>query len=118
MMHPSQGSIRRRPLWPAPGSTLAKRKPSKKRQTTMVDYSKITAPFDGVVTKRYADVGALIQAGHQLERHSASAVIGFAQENVLRTMFPVPESAVSAVQNGAPVQIEVSGAKPHSAGYK
>lgn len=79
-----------------------------KRQTAMVDYSKITAPFDGVVTKRYADVGALIQAGTS-SSVSASAVIRFAQENVLRTMFPVPESAVSAVQEGAPVQIEVSG---------
>ena len=53
----------------------------------MVDYSKITAPFDGVVTKRYADVGALIQAGTS-SSVSASAVVRFAQENVLRTMFP------------------------------
>ena len=79
-----------------------------KRETTMVDYSKITAPFDGVVTKRYADVGALIQAGTS-SSVSASAVVRFAQENVLRTMFPVPESAVSAIQNGAPVEIEING---------
>ena len=74
----------------------------------MFDYSKITAPFDGIVTKRYADVGALIQAGTS-SSVSASAVVRFAQENVLRAMFPVPESAVSAVQNGAPVRIEVTG---------
>ena len=79
-----------------------------KRQLALVDYSKITAPFDGVVTKRYADVGALIQAGTS-SSVSASAVVRFAQENVLRAMFPVPESAVSAVQADAPVQIEVSG---------
>ena len=30
---------------------------------TMADYAKITAPFDGVVTHRYADTGSLIQAG-------------------------------------------------------
>ena len=79
-----------------------------KRQTAMFDYSKITAPFDGVITKRYADVGALIQAGTS-SSVSASAVVRFAQENVLRAIFPVPESAVSAIQTGAPVQIEITG---------
>ena len=79
-----------------------------KRQTAMFDYSKITAPFDGVVTKRYADVGALIQAGTS-SSVSASAVVRFAQENVLRAMFPVPESAVSVIQNGTPVEIRING---------
>ena len=31
----------------------------------MSDYTRITAPFDGVVTWRYADTGALVQAGTQ-----------------------------------------------------
>ena len=79
-----------------------------KRQMAMFDYSKITAPFDGVVTKRYADVGALIQAGTS-SSVSASAVVRFAQENVLRAMFPVPESAVSVIQNGTPVEIRING---------
>ena len=79
-----------------------------KRQAAMVDYSKITAPFNGVVTKRYADVGALIQAGTS-SSVQASAIVRFAQEDVLRVMFPVPESAAATVQNGIPVKIEVSG---------
>ena len=79
-----------------------------KRQAALVDYSRITAPFDGVVTKRYADTGALIQAGTSASGAS-SAVVRFAQENVLRAMFPVPESAVAHIQNGAPVQILISG---------
>ena len=79
-----------------------------KRQSALVDYSKITAPFNGVVTKRYADVGALIQAGTS-SSVQASAIVRFAQEDVLRVMFPVPESAVSAVQNGVAVKIDVSG---------
>lgn len=79
-----------------------------KRQSAMVEYSKITAPFDGVVTRRYADVGALIQAGTN-SGATTSAVVRFAQENVLRGMFPVPESAVSAIRTDAPVQISISG---------
>jgi RND family efflux transporter MFP subunit len=78
------------------------------REMTLVDYSKIVAPFDGVVTGRYADKGALIQAGASSAGRD-SAVIRFAQENVLRLMFPVPESAVAAVKPGLPVKIEVSG---------
>ena len=79
-----------------------------KRELAMFDYSKITAPFDGVVTKRYADVGSLIQAGTS-SSVAASAVVRFAQENVLRAMFPVPESAVAAVHDGAPVEIRLNG---------
>ena len=79
-----------------------------KHRLAMVDYSKITAPFDGVVTKRYADVGSLIQAGTS-SSVAASAVVRFAQENVLRSMFPVPESAVGAVHDGTPVEICIDG---------
>ena len=78
------------------------------RQMALVDYSKITAPFNGVVTRRYADVGALIQAGTSSSTQG-TAVIRFAQEDVVRTLFPVPESAVAAVRQGVPVKIDVSG---------
>jgi RND family efflux transporter MFP subunit len=78
------------------------------RDLALVDYSKIAAPFTGVVTKRYADVGALIQAGAS-SGGTSSAVIRFAQEDVLRTMFPVPESAIGAIKEGVPVTIQVSG---------
>jgi RND family efflux transporter MFP subunit len=78
------------------------------REVALVDYSKIVAPFDGVVTRRYADTGALIQAGTSSSTEG-TAVVRFAQEDVLRVIFPVPESAVPAVKEGAPVEIEVSG---------
>lgn len=77
-----------------------------KRQVALVDYSRIVAPFDGVVTKRYADVGAMIQAGTSSE---GSPVVRFAQENVVRTLFPVPESAAGAIRAGAPVSIRITG---------
>ena len=79
-----------------------------KRQMALVEYSKITAPFDGVVTKRYADVGALIQAGAS-SSVPASAVVHFARENIMRAMIPVPESAVSVIRDGAAVQLEING---------
>jgi RND family efflux transporter MFP subunit len=78
------------------------------REMALVDYSKIVAPFDGVVTKRYADTGAFIQAGTSSSTEG-TAVVRFAQEKVLRVMFPVPESAVASVKEGVPVRIEISG---------
>ena len=44
-------------------AAIAAAKANVEKYQTMVDYTKITAPFDGVVTHRYADPGTLIQAG-------------------------------------------------------
>ena len=77
----------------------------------MVAYSKITAPFDGVVTRRYADTGALVQAGTVQAGTSGNSnsmpLVSFAQLNRLRLDFPVPESAVAYVHVGIPVEITV-----------
>jgi RND family efflux transporter MFP subunit len=76
------------------------------RMRTMADYSKITAPFDGVVTKRYADTGSLIQAGTASNTQSMP-LVRLAELKRLRLDFPVPESTVSDVHIGDPVEIDV-----------
>ncbi len=77
----------------------------------IVAYSKITAPFDGVVTRRYADTGALVQAGTVQAGTSGNSnsmpLVSFAQLDRLRLDFPVPESAVPYVHVGNPVEITV-----------
>lgn len=77
------------------------------KMLTMISYAVITAPFDGVITHRYADTGALVQAG-TTSNTQAMPVVSIAQDNLLRLVFPVPESAVSYVQNGTPVEVMVS----------
>jgi len=76
------------------------------RMRTLLSYSKITAPFDGVVTKRYADTGALIQAGTASSTQSMPLVC-LAELKRLRLDFPVPESAVADVHVGDPVEVTV-----------
>lgn len=76
------------------------------RVRTMFAYSRITAPFDGVVTKRYSDTGALVQAGTTSDTQSMP-VVTLAEIKRLRLEFPVPESAVSDVHIGDPVQVTV-----------
>ena len=73
--------------------------------SAMQDYSRIVAPFDGVVTWRYADTGALIQAG--TSNASSAPVVKLAQINVLRLRVPVPEALASQVHVGMPAEIQV-----------
>jgi RND family efflux transporter MFP subunit len=77
------------------------------RLSALQAYSHITAPFAGVVTKRYADTGALIQAGTASETQSMP-VVQLAEWSKLRLVVPVPESAVPQLQLGSAVQVHVS----------
>jgi RND family efflux transporter MFP subunit len=77
------------------------------RLSALEAYSHITAPFAGVVTKRYADTGALIQAGTASETQSMP-VVQLAEWSRLRLVVPVPESAVPQLRLGSSVQVHVS----------
>jgi RND family efflux transporter MFP subunit len=77
------------------------------RLSALEAYSQITAPFAGVVTKRYADTGALIQAGTASETQSMP-VVQLAEWSRLRLVVPVPESAVYQLRLGSVVQVHVS----------
>jgi RND family efflux transporter MFP subunit len=71
----------------------------------MSDYSRITAPFEGVVTWRYADTGSLIQAG--TSNSNSMPVVKLSQVDVLRLRLPVPESLAASVHDGEPADIRV-----------
>jgi RND family efflux transporter MFP subunit len=73
---------------------------------TLFDYARITAPFDGVVTRRYADQGAMIQAGTSSQTQ-AMPIVTLSQNSRLRLVIPVPESAVSRIHVGTPVTVNV-----------
>jgi RND family efflux transporter MFP subunit len=74
------------------------------RVETLHKYMTITAPFEGVVTKRYANVGAMIQAGTS---STAMPVVQLSQNNLLRLILPVPESSVGRVRVGETVDVRV-----------
>lgn len=71
---------------------------------TLYAYSTVTAPFAGVVTKRYADTGAMILAGSS----SATPLVRLSQNDPLRLIFPVPESALAQVRPGTMVAVRVT----------
>ncbi len=77
------------------------------RYKTMYQYAQITAPFEGVITKRYANTGSLIQAG-TASQSQAMPVVRLSQNSLLRLQLPVPESDVPLVRLGEPVDVNVS----------
>jgi RND family efflux transporter MFP subunit len=81
-------------------------KAARGKTQTLFDYARITAPFAGVITHRYADTGAMIQAGTSSQTQ-AMPIVRLSQNDRLRLVIPVPESAVSRVHIGAPVDITV-----------
>ncbi len=79
------------------------------------DYTRITAPFTGVITVRYADTGSLIAAGTSSSTQSAP-VVRIAQISVLRLVLPVPESIAGQIRLGDPVKVHVQALNQDSIG--
>jgi RND family efflux transporter MFP subunit len=76
------------------------------RFNTLAAYEKITAPFDGIITKRFADLGSLIQAGTS-SNTQALPLVELAQDDLLRLRFPVPEAQTPLIENGLQVQVTI-----------
>jgi RND family efflux transporter MFP subunit len=77
-----------------------------KKVRTLMEYTRVTAPFSGVITKRYADTGSMIQAG-TTSQTQAMPVVRLSQNSLLRLILPVPESAVPTVRIGQAVEVKV-----------
>ncbi len=77
------------------------------RDKVMFDYSKITAPFSGVVTQRFANLGTLMQAGTSSSTQ-ALPLVRLSQDDMFRLVIPVPESYVSYIKVGDPVSVNVA----------
>ncbi|WP_449428623.1 efflux RND transporter periplasmic adaptor subunit [Rhodanobacter umsongensis] len=75
----------------------------------MEQFKHILAPFDGVITQRNLDVGALVDAGS-----TGSNLFVIADTTRLRVFVDVPESYASSVRIGMPASVTLSsyGAKP------
>jgi RND family efflux transporter MFP subunit len=69
-------------------------------------YAKITAPFAGVVTQRYANLGTLLQAGTSSSTQ-AMPLVKLSKEDLYRLVIPVPEAYVGSIRVGDPVAVRV-----------
>jgi RND family efflux transporter MFP subunit len=79
---------------------------NQKQYAAMAGYTRITAPFAGVITNRYADTGALIAAGTSSSTQ-AIPVVRLAQTSKLRLVVSIPESLAGQIHLGDPVKVRV-----------
>jgi RND family efflux transporter MFP subunit len=78
----------------------------RKRDGALFDYAKITAPFDGVVTQRYANSGTLMQGGTNSSTQ-AMPLVQLSEDDKFRLVIPVPEAYVRYIHIGDPVNVAV-----------
>jgi membrane fusion protein, multidrug efflux system len=82
----------------------------------MSSYTRIVAPFDGIITGRFVDPGALIKAGGEQTSSAAeegsvhpagasSPVVSLAMIDTIRTYVYVPQGEVSLVKRGMPATL-------------
>jgi RND family efflux transporter MFP subunit len=88
-------------------SRLLEARAKRDRDQVLFDYAKITAPFSGVVTQRYANYGTLMQAGTSSSTQ-AMPLVRLSQDDLFRLVIPVPESYVRYVRVGDPVSVLVA----------
>ena len=85
-------------------SQLSVAKAKLSRDQSLFDYARITAPFNGVVTERYANLGTLVQAGTSSQ---AMPIVKLSEDDLFRLVIPVPESYVRYIKIGDPVDVHV-----------
>jgi RND family efflux transporter MFP subunit len=75
-------------------------------ENTLVAYTRILSPLNGIVTQRYASDGSMIQAGTSSSTQ-AMPVVHVAEDDTLRLMLPVPEANAGTIHNGESVSVTI-----------
>jgi RND family efflux transporter MFP subunit len=87
-------------------SQLEQAKAKKEQDQALFAYTRLTAPFDGVVTQRFANQGTLMQAGTNSSTQ-AMPLVRLSEDDVFRLVIPVAESYVRYIKIGDTVQVRV-----------
>jgi len=84
-------------------------KASLERIETLLGFAKISAPFAGIVTKRWADPGAFIPAATSSSAARNAALITLADFSRVRVEVAVTESEVARIRKDLAVQVRADG---------
>jgi RND family efflux transporter MFP subunit len=88
-------------------SALAAAQAKREEDQDLFNYARITAPFAGVITQRFANLGALVQAGTSSSTQ-AMPIVRLSEDDLFRLVIPVPESYVKYIHLGDPVSVRVA----------
>jgi membrane fusion protein (multidrug efflux system) len=77
------------------------------RTQTLLQYARIVAPFEGVITTRFVDPGAFIPAATAGSTPQSAALVTLMDYRRVRVQVFVPEMEVPFIKNGVPAQVMV-----------
>ncbi|MFM8470578.1 MAG: efflux RND transporter periplasmic adaptor subunit [Limisphaerales bacterium] len=97
-----------RAVFAAAQATVTVAEANVRRTESLADFTRLTAPFDGVVTARFVDLGAFIPAATAGAPQSA-AVVTVMDFNTVRVQVPVTELEAALVAKGQPVKVALDG---------
>jgi RND family efflux transporter MFP subunit len=69
------------------------------RLNTLESFKNVRAPFDGVITERHIDIGALVTAG---STSSTTPLYSISQQDTIRIFVDVPQAAAPLIKVGMP----------------
>lgn len=75
------------------------------RLETLEKFKTVVAPYDGVITQRHVDVGALVTAGSTT---NTSSLFTISKSDQMRVLVDVPQPLVANVKIGMPVSAQVA----------
>lgn len=87
-------------------SKVADAKAKRETDQTLFDYSRITAPFAGVVTQRYANLGTLMQSGIS-NSTNVLPLVRLSEDDHFRLVIPVAENYVHYIHPGDTVNVRI-----------
>jgi membrane fusion protein (multidrug efflux system) len=79
------------------------------RTQSLLGFGRITAPFAGIVTRRFVDVGAFIPAATSGSTAQSAAIVTLMDFSTVRVQVAVPEAEAPLVSKGQPARIGVEG---------
>jgi RND family efflux transporter MFP subunit len=91
--------------WEADKATVASQMANVKRLEQLVSFEKVFAPFDGVITARNTDIGALVNAGNG---GAAQELFHLASTDKLRVFVSVPQAYSRSAIPGVTAELTVN----------
>ena len=86
-------------------SAVRRAQATMQRRQTLIAYAEIRAPLNGIVTERFVDPGALLQAATSTK--TVQRIVTVANMDRVRLLADVPESEVRFVEAGDPAVLTV-----------
>ena len=88
---------------------LAANRANARHYEALLSFSRITAPFSGVITSRNVEVGALVNAGGATDNSAAphAGLFGIARTDTVRIVVSIPQSALADVKEGQNADVTI-----------